>query len=243
MTAKAPAGSVAMVIAVVAFSCSAGSVGAGDEGHADLDPMRFWFSIDAFMRYDRLNAWPKDPVLFVGSSSIRSWPTALYFPTLPVINRGFGGAHISDVNHWFKETTGKYDPQIVVFYAGDNDIEAGKDRNDVLEDWLEFTERVWEGSPEAEVIYISIKPSPSRREYWPEMEATNALILNNTEADSRLHFVDVWTPMTAGGGPREKQFSDGLHLSLAGYNLWTEHVRKTLDRVAMAIMTREQLLG
>ena len=61
---------------------------------ADPDPERFRKEIDAFLRWDEKNSAVEQAVLFVGSSSIRLWPTALSFPDLPVLNRGFGGAHI-----------------------------------------------------------------------------------------------------------------------------------------------------
>ena len=66
----------------------------------DPDPERFEADIRAFEAWDRQNAFPRDAVLFVGSSSIRMWQTAESFPELPVINRGFGGSQISDVNHY-----------------------------------------------------------------------------------------------------------------------------------------------
>jgi hypothetical protein len=71
---------------------------------ADPDPARFKHDIDAFAQWDEKNSTPPDAVLFVGSSSIRFWPTATRLPQLPVINRGFGGSHISDVNHGIEQT-------------------------------------------------------------------------------------------------------------------------------------------
>lgn len=59
---------------------------------SDPDPTRFEEEIDLFRQYDLRNSAPRDAVLFVGSSSIRLWPTAVAFPTIKVINRGFGGA-------------------------------------------------------------------------------------------------------------------------------------------------------
>ena len=64
-------------------------------GQADPDPARFAKSpdddevyIESFKDWDEKNSVPDDAVLFVGSSSIRKWPTSRYFPFVPVINRG-----------------------------------------------------------------------------------------------------------------------------------------------------------
>ena len=85
--------------------------------------------IDQFIEWDKKNSFLKKGILFVGSSSIRFWHTSNYFPELPIINRGFGGSHISDINYFINETVLKYKPHIIVFYAGDNDIAANKTPN------------------------------------------------------------------------------------------------------------------
>src|SRR5262249_27489385 len=63
-------------------------------------PDRFEPETAAFEKGARQNAVPRDGILFVGSSSIRLWQTAEAFPNLPVINRGFGGSTVPDVNHY-----------------------------------------------------------------------------------------------------------------------------------------------
>ena len=98
-------------------------------------------SIDLFRLWDKKNSAPKYPVVFVGSSSIRKWSTAEYFPDIPIVNRGFGGSHISDVNHFINETVLKHNPRVIIFYAGDNDINYGKSPKIVLKDYIYFSQR------------------------------------------------------------------------------------------------------
>ena len=57
-----------------------------------LDPLRFATEIMAFQEWEAKNTLPEGGILFVGSSSIRMWPTAVAFPQKLIINRGFGGA-------------------------------------------------------------------------------------------------------------------------------------------------------
>src|SRR5262245_25461510 len=92
----------------------------------DPDPERFAHDIRDFAAWDRQNVYPHDSILFIGSSSIDKWQTAEAFPGLPIMNRGFGGSQISDVNHFFDDVVTKYRPKIIVFYSGDNDTQAGK---------------------------------------------------------------------------------------------------------------------
>ncbi|MEX2581806.1 MAG: GDSL-type esterase/lipase family protein [Gemmatimonadota bacterium] len=199
---------------------------------ADPDPTRFSEEIEAFERYDRFNTVPRNAIVLVGSSSIRFWPTGERFPGLTVVNRGFGGSHISDVNHHIEETVLKHDPSIVIHYAGDNDIAAGKSPQQVLEDYQLFAERVLEADPRAQVLYISVKPSILRWEMWSQMAELNQLVRDYSASKLNLHFVDVAGPMLRSGEPDPAHFvADGLHLTPAGYDVWTEVVGQAIARI------------
>ena len=187
------------------------------------DPERFRQEITNFQQWDSKNATPADPVLFVGSSSIRLWPTHDYFPALPVINRGFGGSHISDVNYYVKETVLKYNPRLIVFYAGDNDIADGKEAGTVLIDFSTFADTIHNRLPETPIIFIPIKPSPSRWKFWKEMQAANKLVEKYCKEEKYLFYIDTATPMIGKNRRPESSIfiSDSLHLNKNGYDLWS----------------------
>ena len=127
-------------------------------------PARFETEIAAFEKWDHQNAVPQNCILFVGSSTIRLWQTADAFPDLPVINRGFGGSTIPDVNHFADRIVFKYKPRTIVFYSGDNDIAAGRSPDKVFADFETFAKSVHERLPNTQLIYLAIKPSPLRWE-------------------------------------------------------------------------------
>lgn len=206
---------------------------------ADPDPARFAAEIEAFRQWDAKNAVPADGVLFAGSSTIRLWPTADRFPRVPVINRGFGGSQISDVNHYFDDVVRRYRPAVIVFYAGDNDINAGRTPERVAADFRAFVDKVRAIAPDVRtrVLFLAIKPSPDRWEKWPLMREANDRIrafIAERSSDDRvgLVYVDVATPMLTAGGQTQSRFyvADGLHLSQAGYDLWTQVLAPILDR-------------
>jgi lysophospholipase L1-like esterase len=199
----------------------------------DPDPGRFAEEIAAFEAWDLKNARPDSPVLFTGSSSIRFWHTGIYFPDLPVVNRGFGGSHISDVNFYLGRAVLKYAPRAIVFYAGDNDIASGKTPEHVVEDYKVFVARVHALLPEVEIFFIPIKPSLARWALWPQMSRANAMIAEYTAGSPRLHYIDVATPMIGvDGTPRPEFFlEDGLHLNRDGYDLWAQIARPQLLQV------------
>jgi lysophospholipase L1-like esterase len=187
-------------------------------------PGPFAAEIAAFEKWDRQNAVPKDPILFVGSSSIRLWQTADAFPDLPVINRGFGGSAIAHVNRYADRIVVKYKPRLIVFYAGDNDIASGKSPQRVFDDFKKFAELVDQKLPETRIIFLSIKPSPSRAKFWPKVQQANALIDEYIKTRPQLSYVDIATPMLGTDGkPRSELFrDDALHLNETGYELWSK---------------------
>ncbi|MEX0611773.1 MAG: SGNH/GDSL hydrolase family protein [Pirellulales bacterium] len=204
------------------------------------DPARFDAEIRAFESWDRQNAVPPDAILFVGSSSIRMWQSAETFPNLPVINRGFGGSHISDVNHFADRIVLKYAPRTIVFYAGDNDIAAGKSPQQVVSDFQKFAKLVHDRLPDTRIIYLPIKPSPSRWHLWPQMQAANALVQELIHSDEMLLYIDTATPMLGPDGqPRKALFlDDDLHMNAEGYRVWTEILAPHLKTPSSALSPR-----
>jgi lysophospholipase L1-like esterase len=201
---------------------------------ADPDPGRFANDIRAFEEMDRRNTPPKTAVLFVGSSTIRLWPTAERFRDLTVINRGFGGSHISDVNHFIEQTVLKYGAGVVVLYAGDNDIASNKPPSQVLTDYQAFVRRVHAAKPDTEIVFLAVKPSLARWKLWPTALTFNDLVRAYSTTAPRLHFVDIAPPMLgADGRPRPALFvEDGLHMSAQGYDIWTDILARTLGPLA-----------
>lgn len=215
---------------LVLFTVLCGAAFAGHTQPSEPDPRRFADEIEAFQSWDRKNSFPADGILFVGSSSIRFWPTAAAFPGLPVINRGFGGAHIADVIHYYDQVVKPYRPATIVFYAGDNDIARDKAPARVLADFQEFAGRVRAELPEARILFLSIKPSLARWAYWPAMVEANAMIRDYIAGEPRMTYVDLATPLLdENGEPADVYVEDGLHLNDRGYRLWKEAFEPFLD--------------
>lgn len=229
-------GLFAAVLLLVPAAPSLLAQGAGENAArvADPDPQRFAEAFQSFAQWDAKNSYPRDAVLFVGSSSIVRWSTAEAFPRLPVINRGFGGSQASDALHWVEEAVLKYDPAVVVYYEGDNDVAAGKKARQIFEDMRAFAQAVLAHDPATHIVFLSVKPSLLRWNAWPEMQATNDLLRQFTLERPNLHFVDVATPMLgADGRPMPNLFvQDGLHMTRDGYDIWNRAVGPVLARLA-----------
>ena len=187
--------------------------------------------IRAFERADSLNTAPQGGVVFTGSSSIRMWTSlAADFPGITVLNRGFGGSEIADATHFADRIVLKYHPRTVVLYAGDNDINNGRTPAEVVAAFQAFVARVRRDLPRASIVFISIKPSPSRWALAEPMRQANAAIRKICAETPGLAYVDVFAPMlTPVGLPRPELFRpDSLHMTPAGYALWRGLVRPRL---------------
>ena len=196
------------------------------------DPTRFESEILAFEQADVTSPPPVDPVLFVGSSSLRMWTNlAAAFPDYPAINRGFGGSLMSDLLHYFDRVVAAYKPALVVVYEGDNDLAGGKSVDQVYADYMTFLSLVAEKLPGTEVAFIATKPSPSRAQYLEVTRELNSRLEALAQKAYHLYYMDVFTPMLgADGQPRAELFlSDMLHMNADGYVIWRAAVEPVLD--------------
>lgn len=185
----------------------------------------------AFERQDKESPPPPGEVLFVGSSSIRLWDLKRSFGDLLTINRGFGGSQAADSARHVQTLVVKHRPRVVVFYAGDNDLAAGKSPQQVCDDVESFVKPVTTALPEARVLYLAIKPSVARWKLIDRQRDANRLIGEMLARYPRTQFVDVATPLLGDDQtPRRELFvADGLHLSEAGYKVWTDALRPLLQ--------------
>ncbi|MBI3414333.1 MAG: hypothetical protein HY043_03275 [Verrucomicrobia bacterium] len=199
------------------------------------DATQFEPDIQAFEQNDKTNPPPANAILFIGSSSIRLWKTlAQDFPDHRVINRGFGGSQISDSVLFAERVVIPYRPRMIVFYAGGNDLNAGKAPTEVFGDWQNFVHKVQAKLPATRIAYISSAPNPARWAQVEQVKELNNLIAAYQKQDSRRAFIDVFSQMLgADGRPRPEIFSDDrLHMNPEGYRLWTQIVKPHLTPAA-----------
>ncbi len=100
--------------AVIAICLTVNQLSLAQSNVKNPDPVRFKNEINEFTKWDTKNSFPEHAILFVGSSSIRFWKSHDSFPDYPIINRGFGGSHISDVLYYYDQVIKKYQPSIFV---------------------------------------------------------------------------------------------------------------------------------
>lgn len=186
-------------------------------------PEKWADAINKFTQADATRPPPSGAVVFVGSSSIVRWATLEKdFPGVTVVNRGFGGSELADSVFYADRIVIPYRPKTVVVYAGENDLNTGQTPEKVFGDFKAFVAKVHAALPKTKIVFIAIKPSPSREKIKAQVVRANALIAAECARDPRLAFADIYTPMlTAKGEMRPELFvKDMLHLNEAGYAVW-----------------------
>ena len=183
--------------------------------------------IRAFEASDRAAPPPTGGIVFLGSSSIRLWPSlATDFPGLPVLNRGFGGSTLPEATHYLSRVVLPHRPRTIVLYEGDNDLTFDWGPQQVAADYSRFVRMVRGALPGTRIVFISVKPSPSRWRLVDQQRELNRLVREIAARDTLQTFVDVFTPMLgANGRPRPELFlADSLHMTPAGYAVWREQL-------------------
>lgn len=168
-------------------------------------------------------------VVFTGSSSIRRWERVQQdFAAWGVIQRGFGGARLDEVALFSEDLITRHAPSAVVVFAGTNDVAAGESADTVVQDFRCLVQR----APEVPVVFIGITPTPARWGTWDIAEEVNQRVSAFAQVHPRVHYADVAEAFLQTGQPPDASLfvEDQLHLSPAGYALWTAVIKPALTQ-------------
>jgi lysophospholipase L1-like esterase len=192
----------------------------------------FWSEIKEFKAADSLHAPPRNAIVFVGSSSFRMWKNLdQAFPNHKVINRGFGGSSLPHVIDYAEDIITPYHPKQVVIYCGDNDFMNDTVTSEIVVDrFRKLFDLLRRKIPKAEILFVSIKPSPSRRHLMGKMAAANKAIEEFIKTKRNAKFINIWDAMLDNKGePRRELFlQDMLHMNQKGYAIWREAIEPHL---------------
>ncbi len=190
-------------------------------------------AIQKFEEADKLAPPPQNAIVFIGASSIVRWNLKESFPELgaQAINRGFGGSLAADSTRYADRIVIPYKPRMVVFYAGDNDVEANHTPQQIAGDFTAFERKVHAALPATQIVFISIKPSIRRFPWIEQIKGANALVKQYCATHPHLTFVDIVPQMLGPDGKPRKELlvEDGLHMTPAGYKIWNDALRPILQ--------------
>jgi lysophospholipase L1-like esterase len=193
---------------------------------------RFWENIQEFKRQDSESFPKKNAILFIGSSSIRLWEDAQSsFPKHVIINRGFGGSMLPEVEIYANDIIFPYQPRQIVLYCGENDLTLpGINADSVLQRFQSLFYTIRGRLNNVDLVFISLKPSPKREHLMPEMVRANKMIKDFLKDKKKTSFVDIYSLMLdENGSPKKDIFVDDmLHMNAKGYSIWAKALRPYL---------------
>ncbi|MBB6498726.1 GDSL-type esterase/lipase family protein [Pedobacter cryoconitis] len=189
------------------------------------DKPAFWNDIQTIKAYDQIYAPPKNPILFIGSSSIRLWVDFnKAFKDYTVLNRGIGGAVTADVDRYLEDIVFPYHPKQLVIYVGENDLIQAPDGDAVFQDFKKMYTDIRARLPVIPIVYLAIKASPSRAKYLEKGKRANLLVQQFLKGEQNTTFIDVYQPMLDSKGDMQPKLfkEDMLHMNATGYQIWNK---------------------
>jgi len=223
--------SVVILLTVLIISCSP------VKKYESLPEVKAWENdILEFEKLDRAETYPPDAILFTGSSSIRLWST-LNKDMAPysVIQRGFGGSKLSDFVVYADRIIAPHPCSAIVIFIA-NDItgnEKDKTPGEVASLFRNALKIIRNTHKHTPVFWIQVTPTPSRWKAWPQIKEANSLINKVCENQENTYFISTDSYFLGSDGiPSESHFvSDKLHLNADGYRLWTDIIKKEINKV------------
>ncbi|MCL7763415.1 GDSL-type esterase/lipase family protein [Polaribacter sp. Z014] len=190
-------------------------------------------AVKNFQNLDDRNTFSKNSILFVGSSSIAGWKTSISFPEFYIINRGIGGMNMTEIIQHYEILIKKHAPSVIVIYC-DIDIEQGKSPEIAVNAFKELIRKIKEDLPKTSILLLSMKPVMIDdfigRNIRKNKMITNELLLEFSEKENNIQFVDLASPMLHIDGKLKTEIfiNDGMHLNKLGYEIWNPIIRNIL---------------
>jgi len=220
-----------LLISVAILACSP------VKKYRDQPEVKAWENdIQEFEQMDKEVRYSPDAILFAGSSSIKLWSTLEKdMVPYPVIQRGYGGAKLSDFAVYASRIFAPHPCRAIVMFIA-NDItgsESDKDPDEVGALFSDVLKTIRKTHPETPVFWIEITPTAARWSVWNKVQKANNAISDICLKNRNTVFIRTDTAfLDPGGKPKTDLFiEDKLHLNQHGYAIWTKIIKKELERV------------
>jgi len=174
-------------------------------------------------------------IVFTGSSIFQFWTHLTdQMAPLPVLNRAIAGTVTQDMLDRIGQLVFAYQPRIVVYYCGSNDISSGEDAGPIVERTKRFIQILHAKSPDTFFFYTAIQKAPEKRARWDVVEAVNREMARYARQTPNVGYIDL-NPVLFDkqNNVRENLFlSDGLHFrpDSSAYQEFSQVVKPILTK-------------
>jgi lysophospholipase L1-like esterase/dienelactone hydrolase len=193
----------------------------------------------SILQFDSLNqvqTFSSKAILFVGSSYIRFWESIeqdLHYK--PIINRGFGGANLSEVAYYTKRIIYPHQPKAIFLYVGNDITGTNKDKSpdQVVELFKYIVKTIRVKYPTIPIGWIQIAPSEKRWKVWNAISQANSLIEAYCVQQPNVYYIKYADKLLSEEGlPITTYYKeDKLHFNESGYRLWGKLIAKQVKKI------------
>lgn len=163
---------------------------------------------------DRIASPEHGGIVFTGSSIFQFWTHLReQMAPLPVLNRAIAGTVTQDMLNRIGGLVLQYQPRIVVYYCGSNDISVGEDAGPIIERTKRYVQVLQERLPNTYFFYASIQKAPEKRGRWDVVDAVNREMERYSGEAKNAGYIDLNPVLFDNQGKvRQSLFlPDGLH--------------------------------
>ena len=170
------------------------------------------------------HAAPRGPLLLLGDSLTEAGPWAQAFPDVEVVNAGVPGDTTADIAARLDEIIALR-PATVVVMAGTNESRRATVEQ-VVRGLEEIMFQLRHELPDARLVVCSVLPRERERADW--IREVN-IHVRQFAGTVKAEFLDLWPVFAEEDGElRSDLTTDRLHLTEAGYDAWTQELRRLL---------------
>jgi lysophospholipase L1-like esterase len=198
-------------------------------------PLAAWAQASGSSAEQRAAFPERGGIVFTGSSIFRFWTHLTdQMAPLPVLNRAIAGTVTQDMIERIGKLVLPYQPRIVVYYCGSNDISSGEGAGPIANRTKQFIQVLHEKSPNTFFYYTSIQKAPEKRARWDVVEAVNREMERYSRQTTNVGYIDLNSVLfDSHNNVRENLFlSDGLHFrpDSTAYQEFSQIVKPILTR-------------
>ena len=170
-------------------------------------------------------------IVLVGSSIFHRWTllTSQMAP-LPITNLAFDGSQTTDMLRMADSRVIPLRPNVIAYYCGSNDVDAGEPASAIVDRIVRFIDRVAGALPGTRVMFVSVNRAPEKQDLWDVVDDVNHRMQKYAADHPRVEFVDVNPVLfNTDGTPRLELFmSDQLHLRPRAYEEFARILKPVL---------------
>ena len=177
----------------------------------------------------------EENIVFLGDSITHRYDLDKYYSKHNVVNSGEEGNKTDDILDDMYNRVYRYNPSKVILLIGTNQLERD-DSQKIIDDILKIIDNIHKNRSIAKVYVESIYPvnsdvanSPAKNKSNEEISEINK-VLKEKASENDYIYIDIYSDLLDQDSHLTYDYTtDGLHLSVSGYDVITKKIKKYVE--------------